>query len=154
MTRVAASIPAGARVLVDTSVLIAHLGGVEPVAPAATELLEGCLRTGRNDGVISSITVAELLVRPFRTSVQAIDTAIAFLWSLPDLLIRSADFLIAAEAARVRAATGLGLLDASILATAVLTSSNVLVTNDRALAAATPSIVPELRVLLLADLVG
>jgi hypothetical protein len=54
----------------------------------------------------------------------------------------------------VRAATGLGLLDASILATAVLTSSNVLVTNDRALAAATPSIVPELRVLLLADLVG
>jgi predicted nucleic acid-binding protein len=104
--------------------------------------------------VISSITVAELLVRPFRTSVQAIDTAISFLWSLPDLLIRSADFLIAAEAARVRAATGLGLLDASILATAVLTSSNVLVTNDRALAAATPSIVPELRVLLLADLVG
>jgi predicted nucleic acid-binding protein len=148
------SVPTGARILIDTSVFIAHLGGAEPVAPAATEVIDSCLRTGRNDGVVSAITVGELLVRPMRTSAQAVDTTVAFLWDLPDLLIRSVDFLIAAEAARIRADTGLDLLDASILATGVLTSADVLVTNDRALAAATPNIVPELRVLLLADLVG
>ena len=154
MTRVLAAVPAGSRILLDTSVLVAHLGGAEPVASAASGLIEECLRSRRNDGVISTITVAELLTRPFRTSQQAADMVVAFLWSLPDLLIRSVDFLVAAEAARIRAATGLDMPDASILATAVLTTSRMLATNDRDLADATRSVAPGLDVLLLADLLG
>ena len=87
MTGVLGAIPAGSRILLDTSVLVAYLGATEPVATAATDLIEGCLRTGRNDGVISTISVAELLTRPFRTDRQAVDMTVAFLWSLPDLLV-------------------------------------------------------------------
>jgi hypothetical protein len=48
--------------------------------------------------------------------------------------------------------TGIALPDATILATAVLTSSDALVTNDRVLAEVSGSAVPGLRVLLLGDL--
>jgi predicted nucleic acid-binding protein len=154
VTRVSESIPAGSRILLDTSVLVAHLGGAEPVAAAATEVIEGCLRTGRNDGVISTITVAELLSRPFRTSQELVDATVAFLWSFPDLLIRSVDFLIAAEAARICAATRLGMPDASILATGILTTADVLATDDREFARAASSVLPRLDVVLLADMLG
>jgi predicted nucleic acid-binding protein len=154
MTGVLGAIPAGSRILLDTSVLVAYLGATEPVATAAIDLIEGCLRTARNDGVISTISVAELLTRPFRTDRQAVDMTVAFLWSLPDLLVRSVDFLVAAEAARIRAATRLGMPDASILATGVLTTAHVLATNDRHLAAAASSVAPHIDVLLLAEVVG
>ena len=153
MTAVTDAVPTGSRILLDTSVLIAHLGGSEPIATVATDLVEGCLLTGRNEGVISTISVAELLARPLRVGRQAADPVIAFLWSLPDLLIRSVDFLVASEAARVRAVTGLALPDAAILATAILTTSQVLATNDRALVVAASSVAPHLDVLLLADTV-
>ena len=108
--------PGGLQVLLDTSVLIAHLGGTEPVATAATDLIERCLRTRRNEGVISTITLAELLTRPFRAGQQEVDVTLQrSSRSLPDLLIRSVDFLIAAEAApRIRADTGLDMPDASV----------------------------------------
>jgi len=154
VTGVLGAVPAGTRILLDTSVLVAHLGGTEPVTSAANGLIQDCLRSRRNDGVISTITLAELLTRPFQTSQQSADTVVAFLWSFPDLLIRSVDFLVAAEAARIRAATGLDMPDAAIVATAVLTSSRLLATNDRDLADAARSVAPELDVLLLADLLG
>jgi predicted nucleic acid-binding protein len=154
MTGALGAIPAGSRILLDTSVLVAYLGATEPVATVATDLIEGCLRTGRNDGVISTISVAELLTRPFRTDRRAVDMTVAFLWSLPDLLVRSVDFLVAAEAARIRASTRLGMPDASILATGVLTTAQVLATNDRQLAGAASAVAPNIDVLLLAEVVG
>jgi hypothetical protein len=89
-------IPAGARILFDTSVLVAHLGGVRTGGRVATELVERCLRTGGNEGIISTTTVGELLVRPLRASTQVADTIVTFLWSLPALHIHSVDFLVAA----------------------------------------------------------
>jgi hypothetical protein len=89
-----------------------------------------------------------------RTDRQAVDMTVAFLWGLPDLLVRSVDFLVAAEAARIRAATRLGMPDASILATGVLTMAQVLATNDRHLADAASSVAPHIDVLLLAEVLG
>lgn len=128
------AVPAGARIILDTSVLLAHLGGHEPIGPAATELVETCLRTGRNDGVVSTISVAELLVRPIRAGRAEVDVVLSFLWSVPDLLIRAVDFLVSAEAARIRAQTGLGMPDSLIMATGLLTGAQLIATNDRALA--------------------
>jgi predicted nucleic acid-binding protein len=62
------------------------------------------------------------------------------------------DFLVAAEAARIRAEASLTMPDAVVIATGVLTSSQVLVTNDRRLAAVVPQVVPGMSVCLLSDL--
>ena len=61
------------------------------------------------------------------------------------------DLLVAAEAARIRAASALSLPDAVVIATGVLTSCQMLVTNDRRLALATAATTPEMGVCLLAE---
>jgi predicted nucleic acid-binding protein len=146
------AVPAGSPVLLDTSVLLAHLGQPDRVSAVATALIEDCLMAGRNPGVISTITVGELLVRPHRADRQAVDTILGFLWSMPDLLVRSVDFLVAAEAARMRAARQLSVPDSLILATGVLVDARVVATNDRALAAGARALTPDAHVLLLGDL--
>jgi predicted nucleic acid-binding protein len=147
-------VPAGASVLLDTSVLLAHLSPDDDVASHAADLVESCLGTGRNAGSISTVTVGELLVRPHRDGHQAVDSMLAFIWSIPDLFIRSVDFLMAAEAARMRATRRVSIPDSLILATGVLIGADVIATNDRAMAASARDLVPDMRVLLLADLAG
>ena len=69
----------------------------------------------------------------------------------PGVTLRSVDFLVAAEAARMRAESTLRLPDAIVLATGVLAGATCLVTNDRRLAAAAPTLAPSLQVCLLSD---
>ena len=94
------AVPAGHSVLLDTSVLLAHLSPTDAVASYATGLVEGCIGAGRNAGAISTVTVSELLVRPHRHGRQAVDAILGFLWSIPELLVRSVDFLVAALSGR------------------------------------------------------
>ena len=61
------------------------------------------------------------------------------------------DYQIAREAARVRAATGMRTPDALILATAVVTSVDIVVTNDAASAAQARVAAPGLWFCLLSD---
>lgn len=136
----------------DTSILIAHLSAEERVSPLARELVEDLMGGGRNEGVVSAVSVGEILVRATRDGSAR---SVAFeVMDLPGLTIRSVDLLVAAEAARVRGLTGLSLPDAIVIATGVLTSSSILVTNDRRLAVAAPQVVPEMQVCLLSDLVA
>jgi hypothetical protein len=72
---------------------------------------------------------------------------------MPGLTVRSVDFLVAAEAARIRAGTTLQMPDAIVIATGVMNSASCVVTNDRRLAAAVPQVVTEMQVVLLSDLV-
>jgi predicted nucleic acid-binding protein len=123
----------GDSIVLDTSTVIAYLKGNEGTSLAATHLLEALVATERNRAVISSVTVAEVLVRPFREHGSVPSDINAFLLDFPGLSVRSADFLVAAEAARIRAETGAPLPDAIVAATATLTSSRWLVTNDRSL---------------------
>lgn len=141
----------GERLGLDTSSLICYLDDWEEATPAARAVIDGFVATGRCDAVISTATVAELLVQPIRLGRAVVDGALGFLDSLDGLQIRSVDFLVAAEAARIRAETGIPLPDALVIATAVLTSSQVLVTNDRRMAAAARNAVPELRVVILSE---
>lgn len=148
---VADLIAEGERVALDSSAMLSHLAQTEAVSLAATAVIEGLIASGRNDAVISAVTVSELLVHPVQFGGDAVRRLVGFLDSLDGLQIRSADFLMAAEAARIRAETGIPLPDALVIATAVLTSSKVLVTNDRRLADASRDAVPELRVVILSE---
>lgn len=139
------------RVVLDTSVLIAYLSGSEAVSPLAREVVDVYLGGGRNDGVVSTVTAGETLVRPTQDGT-ARDVAFEIM-DLAGVQLRSVDLLVAAEAARIRGLTRLSLPDALIIATGVLGNARILVTNDRRLAAAVPEVVPEMQVVLLSDLV-
>lgn len=143
------SIHVGARLVIDSSALIAHLKGSEDVSPLATIIIDSFLGSARNDGVMSTITVGEVLVDPSRSG-KARSLGMGIL-EMPGVQLRSVDFLVAAEAARMRAESSLRLPDAIVLATGVLTSATCLVTNDQTLAAAVPLVAPGLHVCLLSD---
>lgn len=137
--------------LLDTSAVIAYLKGDEAASAAATLILEGLVATGRNAALLSSISVAEMLIRPIGAGARAAATVRTFLLGFPGLSIRSCDFLVAAEAARIRATTRATTPDALIAATATLTSSAWLITNDRVLRDCLRDLVWTTRVLLLSE---
>jgi len=58
---------------------------------------------------------------------------------------------IAREAARIRALAGLRTPDALIIATAVVTTADILVTNDRSWRTDAETVAPGLRVCVLSD---
>jgi predicted nucleic acid-binding protein len=118
----------------------------------ATQLLTDFVATGRNEAVVSSASVAELMVRPIRAGANAESEARTFLLEYPGLSIRSVDVLVAGEAAAIRAETNLRLTDCLVAATAVLSGCGLVVTNDRLLAQRFLGLRPGIEVLLLADL--
>lgn len=124
-------IPEGESIVLDSSTLIAYLNLSESVSAAAVYVLDQLVATERNPAVISSVTVGEILVRPLKQLGRVPDHTKTFLLDFPGLSVRSADFLVAAEAASIRAETGAALPDALIAATATLTASRWLITNDR-----------------------
>ena len=127
------SIRPDALIALDTSALLAYLGGGELTSGAAATIIDGFVASGRNRALVSAISVTEALVRPFRAgSSSAVGTVEAFLSSFPNLTIAPVSFDIAREAARIRAATALRTPDSLILATAVVRSADVVVANDRA----------------------
>lgn len=130
------AIPPGASLLIDTSVALAYLTGIESASPAATRLFDEFLATGRDRGALSMVSVGELLVRPFRSGPAAVAVTEGFLRHFADLELVAVDYPIAREAARIRATTDLRMPDALILSSAMAISATQLVTNDRSLAAA------------------
>ena len=149
MTSLDTSVDAGARLVLDSSVLIAYLAADEAVSPVARVIVDDYVRGERNDAVLSTLAVGEILVRPHREGTAR---SVAFeILDMPGLTIRSVDFLVAAEAARMRAESTLRLPDAIVLATGIMAGAMYLVTNDRRLAAAAPEMAPGLRVCLLSD---
>jgi predicted nucleic acid-binding protein len=125
-----AAIPAGASVVLDTSAVLAYLGGREAVSPAAAIVIDAFVRTGRNQGTISMLTVTETLVRPFAAGPRELGIAEAFLMHFPNLQIEDVDYSIAREAARLRAVAGLRTPDALLIATALAREIPIVVAND------------------------
>ncbi len=147
-----AAIAPGAYLLIDSSVALAYLAGSEPTSPLAEQLFDAFVATGRNPASLSTVTVQEILVRPFRGGVAAVATAEGFLRHFAEIRLVPVSYDVAREAARIRAATGLRAPDALIMATALVTEVDILVTNDRSWSAASAAIAPDLRICLLADL--
>ncbi len=129
-TGLEAAVPPDDLVALDTSTLLAYLSGGEAASQAAAWLLDARIGTGRNPAVISALTAAELLVRPFRSGSAAVATAEGFLQFFGEIRIADVTYRIAREAARIRATSGLGMPDALVMATAVEHGAAVLATND------------------------
>ena len=124
-------LPAGQRLLLDTSALIAHLDGGEEVSPVATHIVDGPVREGRNPALVSMVSVMEILVRPLRDARPEYLHALDFLVRHPNLQLQPVDLPVAEEAARMRAMFGLAAPDALIVATGIANEATQLVTNDR-----------------------
>ncbi len=125
-----AKIPAGDRLLLDTSVLAAFLDATDATHPVAVCVLKELVESGRNPAVVSMITVMEILVRPLRQSPPGHHTVLAFLRSHPNLEAVSIDLQVAQEAATLRATHKLAPPDALIVGTGIATQVGHLVTND------------------------
>lgn len=123
-------VPAGSTLVVDSSVVLAYLTGNEPASEDARRLFDGFIATGRNRASISTITVGEILVRPFRQGSAAVAMAESFLRHFGDIALVDVTYSVAREAARIRAVCGLRMPDAVILASALEVDAELLVTSD------------------------
>jgi predicted nucleic acid-binding protein len=127
----AKAVPPEALIALDASATLAYLAGAEAASPAAAWIFDACLSTGRNPGLLSTLTVAELLVRPFRSGDTSVASIEGFLRFFGALRLADVSYAIARESARIRASIGLPLPDAIVIATAIEHRAGVLATNDR-----------------------
>jgi len=117
---------------VDTNVLIYFLEGIEPYASKVENLLDSFMKR-ENDGVISPISIAEILVGYYAANDE--ETANKVKSLLQDLTkngfeITSVTFQIADIAAEQKAKRGGRLPDAIITATAVDRGANLIYSQD------------------------
>ncbi len=127
--RLAAALPAGKSVLLDTSVLIAYLSGEERASAVATLLVDEWVRTGRNEAFVSAISVMEVLVGPMKSRVDE-TIYLDFLQRFPHLTCVPLGFESAYFAAQIRAKYGHKPPDALIIGTAMFVRAAAIVTND------------------------
>jgi predicted nucleic acid-binding protein len=111
--------------LLDTSIVIAALNRDDALHQAASDAVRA--ERDRHALAISALTYAELLVGPLRAGGSAVDVVERFAAQ-----VRIADLSapIARLAAELRAARGLKLPDAVIVATGLRLQADVIVTAD------------------------
>jgi predicted nucleic acid-binding protein len=121
------------KIALDTNVLIYFLEGIEPQAGKVEKILNAFMK-GQDEGVVSTITVAEVLTGFY----MAGDTAIAAKAKklLNDLTLNSfkivpVTFEIADSAANLRAKRGGRLPDALIVATALNQAADLVYSQDK-----------------------
>ena len=117
-------------IVLDASVLIAHLNAADAHHDRATQLL---LAAGDEPFAASPLTLAEVLVGPARTGL--LDLASAILRQLGVTAVQL-DADAPALLATLRAATGLKLPDCCVLLAAEQVGAAVLTFDDRLAAAA------------------
>jgi predicted nucleic acid-binding protein len=129
--RLASVVPAGARIVVDTNVVIAYLEGGRQITDAAKLIVDTWLYSGRNVGYVSVVAAMEVLVGPRRANA-ALQPYLDFLERYPNLTCVPVDMAVAREAARLRSGTPLKPPDALIVATAIAVGVDAIITNDTA----------------------
>ncbi|MBI2776604.1 MAG: PIN domain-containing protein [Chloroflexi bacterium] len=144
-------IPAGDRMLLDTTTLAAYLDGSEIAHPVARHVMEDLVASGRNPAIVSMITVMELLVRPLRASPPGHHTILSFIRNHPNLVAMPVDLQVAQDAAFLRAASRLSPPDALVVGTGLAGQVGHLVTNDRKWSAKLVSMSDRVRVVTLSD---
>jgi predicted nucleic acid-binding protein len=129
--RLEAAIPIEGRLLLETSCLAAYLDASEDNHPAARHILDAFVASGRNDAVVSMVSVMEILVRPLRATPPSHHIVLSFLRHHPNLVSLPVDMDVAQEAAALRATYRLRPPDALVVGTALAGQIQYVVTNDR-----------------------
>jgi predicted nucleic acid-binding protein len=116
----------------DTNVLIYFLEGIEPQASKVEKILSSFMES-KNEGLVSTVTVAEVLVGAYKSD-EAKATEVKRL--LDDLTLNSfkivpVTFEIADLAANLRAKRSGRLPDALIVATALSQKADCLYSEDK-----------------------
>ncbi len=121
------------RIALDTNVFIYHFEANPKYQPFTDPIVEW-LEAFDSFGITSTITLAEMLVKPLRdgdiTTARLYD---GLLSTYPNLHWVAPDLEVARLAARYRAQYRLKTIDALIAATAAHASATGLITNDAAL---------------------
>lgn len=126
-----ARVAAGARVLIDTSILIAYFEQNDSTHTLATFLIDDCVRNGRNPAIVSTVTAMEVLVRPLRAAPRGAIHVHAFLTQWPNLTLMNVDLHVAQEGASLRAHHAFKVPDALVIASGIVGQVGHLITNDR-----------------------
>lgn len=124
------ALPAGDRVLLDSTSLIAYLNNGERVSPVAIHVIDQLVRSGRNPAIVSMVSVMECLIRPIKKGPEAYDNVLDFLAHFPNLKPQVIDLAVAQEAAGIRATFDFSPPDSLVIATGVIAQVGHLVTND------------------------
>ncbi|MCA9532751.1 MAG: PIN domain-containing protein [Myxococcales bacterium] len=126
----AAQVPDGATVLIDTTPIIYVLEG-NPLGAPFRSLFDAVDR-GRIRALVTPITIAEVVTGPLKAGKDALaERYRRALTQNPGWTLRSIDADIAVLAARLRVRHALKLPDAMQLAVALETGCHALVTHDR-----------------------
>jgi predicted nucleic acid-binding protein len=121
------------KVGLDSSLLIYHLEDMEPYSDL-TEVVFAAIGAGTHTAVLSTISVTELLVKPFADG-QPDQVAVFehFVQLLPNTIWISPHYEIAKQAARLRGQYRLRTPDALLVATALVEKADAFLTNDHQL---------------------
>lgn len=130
LSRLESAVPAGDRILLDTTCLAAFLDASETTHPVARHVIDEFVQSGRNQAVISMITVMEILVRPMRASPPGHNTVLSFIRHHANLQAVPLDLQMAQEAASLRAEHRFAPPDALVIGTGLACQVGHLLTND------------------------
>ena len=118
-------------IIIDTPFLIYHLEDIKPYSEATTIILNSI---GKNSAkaYLSLISYSEILVGVFKQENSELEKQFRLFFE-NNLYINIIDFKLelAERAAKVRVKTNLGIADSIIIATALKTKSEFLITNDK-----------------------
>ena len=117
-------------VCIDSSILIYHLEIVKPYDILTRVLIEKIAK-GEIFCNISVLTITELLAKPYRLKdYNQISVFENFISSLPNTKIQPVNYGMAKYAASLRGDYNLRTPDSILLSTALITNSDVFITND------------------------
>ena len=127
--------PESSTVYFDTAPIIYYVENVLPYADFLEPIFQR-IKSGELQACTSTITLAEVLVIPYREKNMALlERFERLLIQTPDLTILPLTVEIAREAARIRAEFSVKTPDAIQLATACACGSEYFLTNDKGLTA-------------------
>ena len=114
---------------VDTGVFIKHFQGGDD--SELTSVVLGEIQAGSTRGIVSSISLAELMVRPLEAGQDDLaDLYRVLIHEMPNLETVSVDPRIASRAAEIRASGKMGPNESLLLATAQESGATAFVTSD------------------------
>ena len=126
-------LPSGQKIMLDTAPLIYYIENIEPYASSLQSLFDA-ISTGRNMAVTSVVTLIEVLTKPIRDGRSDLAERFRmYLTSSGNLELVSVTQEIGEQAALLRAKYGLRIPDAIQVATALISGSSILLTNDKSL---------------------